>query len=332
MITLIHGEEEFLRAEALREQKEALESPDTADLNTTLLDGRKATLADVQMACDTVPFLAPRRLVIVTSLLDRLAGQGKARRSAAQKAYLQDLVDYLDQVPETTDLVFEEESAVARGHPLHKRVLALEKNKRARVLFCQRKRGGDLIAWIEKRARDKGGKITRDTTHQLISTVGDNLRLLDQELEKLITYAAGERAIQPGDVNLLVSPAVETNIFHMVDALGYGNIKRAILLLHQLLDEDLSPLYLLAMIVRQYRLLLQVKDLVARGLRPQAIARELKLQPWMVEKKLAPQARRYSLPQLETIYERLLAVDVDIKTGRMEPVLALDVLVAELGG
>jgi len=330
MITLIHGEEEFLRAEALQEIKTALESPDTADLNTTLLDGRKVTLADLRMACDTVPFLAPRRLVIVESLLARLAAQ-EGRRSAAQKAYLQGLIDYLDQVPETTDLVLMETVVVRRGDPVYKRVHSMGKANQADIVFCERKRGDDLVAWIEKRVRDKGGRTTRGTTNKLIATVGDNLRLLDQELEKLVAYTAGERAIAEEDVTLLVPEAAETNIFHMVDALGYGNGRRAIRLLHRLLDEGFAPLHLLAMIVRQYRLILQVKDLVARGLRPPAIAKELKLQQWMVQDKLAPQARRYSLPQLEAIYERLLVTDVDIKTGRMEAVMALDVLVAELG-
>lgn len=330
MIVLIHGEEEFLRAEALQKLKAALGPPEMADLNTTRLDGRKIALGELQQACDTVPFLTPRRLVIVDSLLSHLVA-ADAPRTAARERYLQGLTTYLDQVPESTDLAFVEEKTLGRGHPLLRRLQALEREKRARVVLCRRKRGEDLVAWVEARARAKGGQITRDTTHELIRTVGDNLRLLDQELEKLVAYTAGKRAIRPDDVRLLVPEARQANIFHMVDALGQGDGQRAIALLHRLLDDGAPPLYILAMIVRQYRLLLQVKELVGRGLRPRAIAGELKLRDFVVDKMLR-QARRYSLPQLEAIYERLLETDLAIKTGQMEPVLALDVLVAELSG
>jgi len=331
MIILIHGEEEFLRAEAVRELKTALTPPEMADLNTTRLDGQRIALRDLQQACDTVPFLASRRLVIVDSLLSRLAGGSERKRGPAQEGYLRGLVAYLDRVPESTDLAFVEEKSLGRGHPVLQRLQALEREDRARIVLCAPKRGNDLIVWVEARAQAKGGQITRDTTHELIRIVGDDLRLLDQELEKLIAYTAGERAIRPDDVRLLVPEARQANIFHMVDALGQGNGRRAMALLHRLLDEGAAPLYVLAMIVRQYRLLLQVKDLVAQGFRPQAIARELKLPHFVVDKMLR-QARRYSLPQLETIYERLLETDLAIKTGEMEPVLALDVLVAELSG
>jgi len=224
-----------------------------------------------------------------------------------------------------------EAQTVSRGHPLLRRLQELEQDRRAQVVLCQRKRRDGLVDWIETRARARGGQITRDGTYELINTVGDNLRLLDQELQKLVTYTAGERAISREDVRLLVPEAAEADIFQMVDALGQGNGRRAIALLHHLLDDGAAPLYLLAMIVRQYRLLLQVKELIGQGLRLPAIASELKQRDFVVE-KMTGQARRYSLPQLEAIYERLLETDLAIKTGQMEPVMALDVLVAELSG
>jgi len=328
MIYLIHGEEEFLRSESLLRMKAAVDSPDMADLNTIRLDGRKTTLSELQHACDTVPFLAPRRLVIVDSLLGRPGARG-GKRAKPQNDYLQGVLLYLDQIPETTDLVLMEEVRVKRGHPLHSKLQSLVKSNQASIELCERKRGSELVRWIEARIRAKGGQITRDTTQELMRTVGDNLRLLDQELEKLVAYTAGKRPISPEDVQLLVPLARREKIWDMVDALGEGRGRRAIASLHRLLDDGDHPLYVLAMIVRQYRILLQVKDLTARGLRSSAIAKELKLRDFVVE-KMVRQARRYSLPQLEAIYARLLATDLAIKTGQMDAVLALDVLVAEL--
>ena len=85
------------------------------------------------------------------------------------------------------------------------------------------------------------------------------------------------------------------------------------------------------MIVRQFRLLIQVKELQEDTLPPDAIARQLGLHPF-VAKKIGEQSRNFSLAQLETIYRRLLDIDVEIKTGQTSDVLALDLLVAGLAG
>jgi DNA polymerase-3 subunit delta len=329
MIYLIHGEEDLLRSQALRRIKAALDSPQTADLNTTYLEGRSTTLSQLQQACDTVPFLAPRRLVIVDALLDHLAGGDKEERTAAQKQYLQGLTDYMDGVPESTDLVFVEPKPLRRARSLLHRLQQMEQQQRARIVPCNPKKKDELTVWVETRVRDRGGRITRQATMELIRTVGDNLLLLDMEIAKLISYTAGKRSIEPVDVRLLVPEAREARIWDMVEALGLGNGAKAMAELHRLLDDEEHPLRLLGMIVRQYRLLLQIRELEARGARKAQMMKELKLQDWAVD-KLIPQARRHSLPQLEAIYERLLETDLAIKTGRLEAVLALDLLVAEL--
>jgi DNA polymerase-3 subunit delta len=128
---------------------------------------------------------------------------------------------------------------------------------------------------------------------------------------------------------LLVADSGLSNIFDMVDALGHRDGQKASRELHHLLDQGDNPLGLLAMIVRQFRLLIQVKELSEQSLPPDAIAKELKLHPFVV-KKIGEQARNFSLPQLETIYRRLLDIDIEIKTGQTSDVLALDLLVAGL--
>jgi len=113
--------------------------------------------------------------------------------------------------------------------------------------------------------------------------------------------------------------------------LGRRDGQRAARLLHQLLDEGEHPLALLGMIVRQFRILIQVKELSERGLSQQDMAARLKLHPFVV-KKAVRQAMNFSTEQLETIYRRLLETDVAIKTGQMDAVLALDMLVVGLSG
>ena len=327
MFYLFHGEDEFSRSETLADFKKKMGDPGLVELNTTIFDGHKVTLGELKHACDSIPFMADRRLVIVEGLLTHLASKGKKRTLPAwQKEYLEKLTQYLKHLPETTRLVFVEDKSIGKGNPIHRLALA---DKRGHVKEFTPPQRRELNRWIEKRVKKKGGQISAAATETLAAFVGNDLRLLDQEIEKLVIYVDGARPISEDDVRLLVSYVQEANIFEMVDALGQRNGQRAARLLHQLLDAGEHPLALLGMIVRQFRIMIQVKELSGQGLSQQDMATRLKLHPFVV-KKTTRQAMNFSMEQLETIYRKLLETDVAIKTGKMNDVLALDMLVVGL--
>jgi DNA polymerase-3 subunit delta len=83
------------------------------------------------------------------------------------------------------------------------------------------------------------------------------------------------------------------------------------------------------MIVRQFRIMIQVKELGEQGLSQRDMATRLNLHSFVVE-KTTRQAMNFSMEQLETVYRKLLETDVAIKTGQMDDVLALDMLVVGL--
>jgi DNA polymerase-3 subunit delta len=154
------------------------------------------------------------------------------------------------------------------------------------------------------------------------------LRRLDNEIEKLLTYRANQ-PIRGEDVRALVASVTESSVFDLVDAVGRRETNRALQLLHDQLWRNAAPIYLLSMITRQFRLLLQMRDLSERGKTVDQAVAQLKLHPF-VARKTADQARNFSLAQLEAIYRKLLDADIAIKTGRSEPMLALDLLIVEL--
>jgi DNA polymerase-3 subunit delta len=329
MFYLFHGEDEFSRSETLADFKKKMGDPGLAELNTTVFDGSKVTLDELQHVCDSIPFMAARRLVIVEGLLTRLEPKGKdEKRSAWQKEYLEGLTRYLPHLPETSRLVFVENKSISKNHPVHRLALAEEGGH---VREFEPPQGRQLNRWIEERVRKKGGQIEAVAIETLAAFVGNDLRLLDQEIEKLIAYANWARPISEDDVRLLVSSVQEANIFEMVDALGQRDGQRAAKLLHQLLDAGEHPLALLGMIVRQFRILIQVKELTERGLSQQEMATRLRLHHFVVKKTMR-QAMNFSMDQLEAIYGRLLETDVAIKTGQMDEMLALDMLVVGLSG
>lgn len=347
MITLIHGPAELLRAEALAKIAAGVaDDPELAALNTSRLDGRTVTLAELHNACDTLPFLAERRLVVVDNLLGRLAAPGKRKskntqpesaedEAAAQEAeppedakgQVKAFLAYLGQTPASTQLVLLEPNT-ASGPGL-RRVQELARSNQAQVILCEKPRKNDLPDWIRRRARLREVTLDAAAVQDLAEFVGDDLRQLDQELIKLADYAAA-RTVTRKDVRLLVPATRAASVFELVDALGLGNGPTAGRLMQHALDVDGEPpLRLLAMIARQYRLLIQVKALQAQGARPPEIARTLNLGEWTVP-RFVNQANRHSFPRLERTMERILATDEAIKTGRLTDREALDLLLAEL--
>jgi DNA polymerase III subunit delta len=322
---IFHGIEEFLRAQALRELLASLGDESIVGMNTSPLDGQKTTLPEVITAASAMPFMGEKRLVVATGLLGRLEGKS-GRPSKADQQFAEGLVAFLPNVSPTTVLVFDEDHLLPETHPVmqfaHKHPKAIE------VRAFGRMNEVELRKWLTLRAKAKGGTLSPEAV-DLLATSGDvDLRLLDQEIEKLLTYANG-RPVSGGDVQKLVHAARSVDVFAMVDALGQRNGRRAIEQFHALVAEGEPPFRLLFMITRQFRLIMQAKDLSERRAPITDMMRSLGSQRFVVEKVLT-QSRQFSLAQLDHIYRRLLETDLSIKTGQSDPLLAVDALIAEI--
>ena len=330
MFYILHGDDEFSRTEQIAAFKEKIGDATVRDLNVTALDGRKVTLGELRHAADAIPFLADKRLVVVEGLLARLSASKKGvdedEPSSAARELKQALLEYLPIVPETTRLVFVEAKALPATNPIVK--LAESQAGRTVLLFETPK---NAAGWIEKRVKKHGGEIDRRAAAKLAEFIGSDLRRLDSEIQKLVTYVNAMRPITEDDVARLVSASFEASVFDLVDALGRRDGARAMRELHRLLDLGENALGLLAMITRQFRLLIQVKELQEKNTPTPEMAKVLGQHPFVID-KIGQQARNFSMEQLERIYAHLLDLDVSIKTGEIGDTLALDVLVAELAG
>jgi len=327
---VFHGEDELSRSEAILGLKQKMD-PVVGPLNTALLDGRGLSVPELRGACDALPFMGSVRLVIVDGLASSADGGGKARRKRgevrADDALWQGLGDYLPRLPQSTELVFSEPQTLGNGHPL----LRLAQAHGGQVRAFSVPVGAELEQWIRSRAATKGVSMAPGAVELLATCVGANLRLLDQELEKLATYLGGQGTIGRDEVERLVSSVQEANVFHMVDALGSRNGRRALQLLRRLLSDGEHPLYLLTMITRQFRLLLQARELDAQGVPLPDMARQMEVQPF-VARKCLEQALRFRPADLRTIMGELLEVDVGIKTGRRDGPLAIELFIVRWAG
>jgi DNA polymerase-3 subunit delta len=328
MFYLFHGEDEYRRSLQLATMKAKLGDPTTVALNTTELDGRRLTLNELISVCDAMPFLSEKRLVIVHDLAARFERKRGTAEDDSEEgpSFLEQFEEYVNRLPESTRLVLVEDHEIEKKNPIYRIVAKSDQGHEREFASLD---PGELNRWIAQHVGEKGGRIENTAVSVLAEFVGSDLRLLDQEIDKLLTYVGPERAVTEQDVELLVSYAQEANIFHMVDALGKRDTRRAMELMEQLLEGGQHPLYLLRMITRQFRILIQVKELLAKGTSAEDIRALLRLHPYVV-KKTKGQAANFSIEQLEVIYKQLHEVDVAVKSGQMEPALALNLFVTEV--
>ncbi|MCB0203374.1 MAG: DNA polymerase III subunit delta [Anaerolineae bacterium] len=344
MITLLHGPDDLLRSEHLATLRAALGPAEMAELSTTWLDGRRTTTGEIRHHADAMPFLTPRRLVIVEGYLLQLRRRMRSSKGKTDdegddsdtpenlSAAAQDrehLLAYLSEVPDTTDLVLVEATTVPGNDKLIKALKRLANEGRAAIVVCDAPAERDLPGWIIDRTRRKGGEIEPAAAYDLATSVGRNLMLLDNELDKLIAYRGGAGPIRKTDVRLMVPYTQEASIFDMVDAIGQKNSAEATRLLRELERDGAAPLYLLAMIVRQFRILVQVTDLQDSGLDKYEIGSKIGLHHYPTGKAMQ-QSRRWRMDALLAAYDRLLETDLAIKTGKLPDDLALDLLVLGL--
>jgi DNA polymerase-3 subunit delta len=296
-----------------------------------MLDGAQTSIDELIGTASTVPFLSDKRLVIARGLLgsferSRSAGRpAQANASSRTNTRLEAwkaLPDRLNDLPPTTELVFVD-GALSASNPILTRIKGQVDVQTFRIPS-----GNDLRRWIQERAAHHGLTLEQGAVAALADTVGQYLRVLDMEIQKLAAYAAG-RTLRHSDVEDMVSYAKEASVFAAVDAVMEGRAGVAIRLVHQLLESGASATYVISMIARQLRLLILAKDLKAKRVPAAEMPKRLGVSGYPMQKTLE-QEGRFSMQRLVEIHTRLLEADLALKSTGTDERMVLDLLVADL--
>lgn len=331
-VILVRGDDATQIEKLLVEYKQKLGNPDMADLNTNVLDGSNVRLDDIRSAALSMPFLTTKRLVIVRDATAPYEGRGA---DSPEK-----FLALLDNLPETTELVLvvDDRQLWKRGDVTWEKLVEKhwlmgwirQAGDCARVVDCPLPTQKEMPGWVMKKAKELNGNFNSDAAVRLAEYVGNNTRRAEQEIIKLLTYANYDRPVTSNDVVLLTAQEQEGNIFALTDALGEGKGPQALGQL-QLLLETNNALELSGMITRQFRLLIQAREILDERGGEAQVREELNLHSFVAQ-KLTSQARRFNIAQLEEIYHRLLKIDIDIKSGGMAGDVAFELLIAEMAG
>jgi len=326
LLYILHGEDDFSITQYLGEIKRGLGDPSMLVTNTSTFDGQKLSPDELKGVSDTVPFLAEKRLVVIEGLLGRFEARGSPRQKKAANrgggGDARSFAEAMSNIPESTVIVLTD-GKIKNTNSLFK-LLSSQAEVRSFPLLREVK----LQQWIEKEISAQGAAISPQAADLLARLVGGNLWIMSGEIAKLTLFTGGRR-IEAEDINKVVSSAQEANVFAMVDAILDFKAGVAERLLEQLLDRGASPAYLLTMLSRQVRLVVQAKELRRQRQSDIEIQSKLGLAPFPLRKTLE-QAQRYPLERLKQLYNKLLQTDLYIKRGKFEGGLALNLLVAEL--
>ena len=307
-IYLLYGEEQYLIRQYRDKLKHALAADDDT-MNFSAFSGSDINQKEIIDLAETLPFFADRRLILIED-------SGLFKKSA------EELADYMSSIPETTYFVFAEKE-IDKKTKMYKQV-----KKNGSIVEFPRQNETTLSRWIEGRIRRNGKNITRDAYALFIRKTGDDMENIRMELEKLISYTLGRDVITEEDVEAICTTQVSNKIFDMITAIANRQTRNAMDLYEDLLTLKEPPMRILFLIARQFNQLLQVKELMAKGMDKGTIASKLKMQPFVVGKTM-PQARQFSREQILSYVNSCVETEEAVKSGRLQDRLAVELLITK---
>lgn len=304
-VYLIFGKEDLLLERALHRLKDMLAAEGDPDFDFDTFAGETAHADDIIAAANTLPFMAPRRLVIVRD----------ADKMSADELGL--LAAYAGNPADTACLVLAATS-VAKNMKIYKAVDAL-----GGVSEYAAPKKSELPTWVVTLFKMKGRAISRDGAEALVRAVGKDLRRLESEADKIVAFAGEKTTLGPEDVEAVVTETAPTTVFEFLDALGARDAAASLARLDGLIDGGDALLGTHAMTLRHLRSLLGIVSLRERGVGSGEAARSLKLADWQY-RNLARQAERFRADELVNALRDAAEAEGKMKTSQGDPRLVFE--------
>ena len=310
MIILLYGEDTFRLRQKLIEVIEEYQAKHKTGLNLMRFKENNFDFDKVRERIESISMFNEKKLITLENALD-------------DKSFSEEFLKYikknkLKDNPEVIVVFYQESKSV--NLPFIRQASMFEEFK---PLL-----GNDLINWLKKQASKNKVNINPEVLRKLVAYVGNDLWQLNNELNKLGSYKAGQ-VINEQDIDLLIKSKIDADIFKTLDALAKRDKKTAFRLLHEHLEQGENEIYLFSMFIYQIRVLLKLKDLIEKGTSFYDLPKLSGLHPFVV-KKSSEQLNNFKLEQLKNIYKYLLKIELGLKKGRLDGSAALDLLVAEI--
>ncbi|MDO9509660.1 MAG: DNA polymerase III subunit delta [Candidatus Magasanikbacteria bacterium] len=319
MIITIFGEDTFRSRKFLKEQIEEFKKKrDPNGLNVVFIDGKNEKGDNVFREITASPFLAERKMVVIKNIL-----------SAKDDALFEKLIEAIKNktFPEVNVVVFFQEEEIGKSKIISELFGLLKKEK-----FVYEKSLlslNDLRSWAEKEIKNRGGKINFNALNLLLQVCNNDSWFLNSLIDQLVAYKNGVE-IESTDIVLFAEEKIDDNIFALAEAIAFGDKTKALKMINEQRKNDADEFYLFRMILRQFRILAQAKDVLEKnpGMSSDDVARAIKQKPYVIKKvwNLMNKDREWFL----RVYDMMLDIEIKVKTGIADQEVLMDLLIEKI--
>jgi len=306
-----NGTEEFLIEDCLKRLIEALVDPTTKDFNFDVYYGNEVDAGKIIDTANAYPMLAESRVVVVKEL-DKLSTADQERLSK-----------YVLNPANSTRLLL-----ISTKGSLGNNALKAIKEHSTYIEF-KPLYDNKVPGWIREFVAEKGLEISYEASVLLHARVGNNLRALANELEKIILNLNGNKEIGESEVQKVVGLSRNFSVFNLNDAIGHRDLNKALAILNQMLESGESPTGIVAMVLRHFSNMLKIKGAL-RLRKPQKEITAMTGLPPFILKKVSSMAQNYSFEQFDAIFECLLETDTILKSSKLSPHVALQTMLVRI--
>ena len=311
-VYLLYGDEGYLKKQYKQRFIKAM-LPEGDTMNYAYYEGKNTDVKEVIDLAETLPFFAERRLILFEN-----TGYFKSAGGA-------ELADYIKDMPDTTYFIFIE-SEVDKRSKLYKAVKA-----KGHIVELTTQDETTLKRWVASLLSREQKQMSDPDIRYFLEKVGTDMENIQRELEKVVCYALDREQIIREDIDAVCVTQITNHIFDMVNAVADGNRRRALDLYYELLALKEPPMRILFLMIRQYRMLFQVKALAAQGYGRKDIASKAGLHPFAAGKYME-QAKRFRMGQLRAVMEDGAETEQRVKTGLLSDNLAVELFIVKHSG
>lgn len=310
-VYILFGEEAYLRNQYRDKLKSGL--LDGGDpMNYHYYEGKNISSGEIIDLAETMPFLSQRRVFIIEN--SGLFSKGG-----------DELADYLKAPADTAYFVFVEQTVDKRSR-LYKAATL-----KGRAVEFKMQDEAILKKWILGMLKKENKSISESTLNLLLEKTGSDMENIKAEMEKLLCYCLEKEAITAEDVEAICTRQVSNQIFEMINAVADKRQKDAMELYYDLLTLKEPPMKILSLITRQFSILLQVKELKNKGYDNNMIGERIGMAGF-IAKKYVIQSAKFKRKDLRQAIEDCLIADESVKTGKMNDVMSVELLIVKYSG
>ena len=307
-IYLLYGAEAYLKKQYKDRFIKAM-LPDGDTMNYAYYEGKNTDIKEVIDLAEALPFFAERRLIVFEDT-------GFFKSSGA------DLADYISDMPATTYFIFIE-SEVDKRSKLYKAVKA-----KGHIVELDAQDENTLRKWVLSLVKKEGKQMDASDVAYFLNKVGTGMENITKELEKLVCYCIDRAVITRDDIDAVCVTQITSHIFEMVNAVANKDQRKALDLYYELLALKEPPMRILFLLIREYRILFQVKALIKQGYGRKEIASKAGLHPFAAGRYM-DEAKRFHLRELRSVMEEGADIEQRVKTGLLTDSLAVELFLVK---